>query len=504
MWIRSRNHSYLYNEASICNGYTSDITPSQCNVRRGGTFDEGDSTTWEQTTTENVLEVDATGSQLDDLQGSDHVAINTTFSVDDVPLRVVRPSTQRRDANAAVNQLGLGNNSTFLAALYSAKAIASKTWSLALGWQGADSSHQTDGTLVLGGYDLAQADGSNSTWPFSKGTPCTSQLVVTISDIVLNFKNGTSAGILPPSAGTAIRACVTPEVPWLTMPDETFSNMLYLSGYAGSTPNRTKGINYNGMVFQADEIYDGDLTITLASGFEVRIPNHQLVIPDYAINTEGLIVETNPRVRELLINSLEGRRQDHMPLLGVPFLSSAYLLVDQDHEEFTLWNYDPTLTEKRLVPIGPNCSGGFGGVASSATTDSVPEASSGSRSLSAGSIVGIVLGSLAALVVIFVLPFLYYRRRKRLSHEAAPAADSNSDGGGNPQVSSSLGFKPELHAQEPFRSELPVERDTGYTLQPYEMGAQPDTEPVEEKSNWSSVAARNDTGGRFQTRSELA
>lgn len=247
--------------------------------------------------------------------------------------------------------------------------------------------------------------------------------------------------------------------------------------------------------------YDGDLTITLTSGFEVRIPNHQLVIPNYAINNEGFIFEANSTTRELLINSLEGRRQNDMPLLGLPFLSSAYLLVDQDHEEFTLWNYDPNLTEKRLVPIGPNCSAGSGGAAGSATTDSaapLPEASSGSRSLSAGSIVGIVLGSLAGLVVVFVLPFLYYRRRKRLSHEAAPAADSN------PQVSSLLGFKPELHTQEPFRSELPLERHTGYTLQPYEMAAKCDTEPAEETSHWSSVAARNETGGTFQTRSELA
>ncbi|KAL8650609.1 MAG: hypothetical protein Q9210_003720, partial [Variospora velana] len=456
------------------------------------------------TTIENILEVDAGGSQLNDLLGSDNVAINNTFSVEDVPFRIVRPSSQQWDPNAAVNQLGLGIDSTFLAALYSAKAIASKTWSLALGWQGADSSHQTDGSLVFGGYDSAQTSGSNSTWPFSKGTPCTGQLVVTISDIVLNLKNGTSTGILPLSAGIAIRACVTPEVPWLTMPGEIFAKLLYMSDYAGDRPNRTRGINYNGMIFKANEIYDGDLTIKLASGFEVKVPNHQLVIPDYAIGTPGFIIEANPRVRELLINSLEGGSRDHMPILGVPFLSSVYLLVDQDHEEFTLWKYDPTLTEKRLVPIGLTCGGGFDGAASSTTTDSaspLPRASSGGRSLSTGSIVGIVIGTLAGLAVISVLFCLYYRWRKRLSQEAAPAAASNPDGG-NRQGSSLVGFKPDPYAQDHFTSELPLERHTGYSLQPYEIAAQPNTEPVE-KAKRSSVAARNKAGRRFHTRAEL-
>lgn len=174
--------------------------------------------------------------------------------MEDVPISIVRSEGQPWNPTIDINMLGLGNNSTFMAALSSANAIASKTWGLALGWQGADASHQTDGSLVLGGFDAARTNGTNATYPFSKGTPCSGQLVVTVSDISLNFKNGTTAGLLPPSTGSAIRACLSPDIPWMTIPLEYWLNFLDLTDYAGNEPDRSRGLSYWGMNFLKEEV----------------------------------------------------------------------------------------------------------------------------------------------------------------------------------------------------------------------------------------------------------
>ncbi|KAL8963674.1 MAG: hypothetical protein Q9193_000094 [Seirophora villosa] len=479
-----RNDSYIYN---------GPISPWP-----GGVFDQRSSTTWERITNGNALEakVDSSGTLPNDLLGTDRLDINTTFSVENFPITIVQSQTP--DPNLNVNLLGLDINSTFLNALYSAKAIASKTWSLALGWQGADSSHQTDGSLVLGGYDAAQTNGSNTTYPFSQGTPCTGQLVITVSDIVLNLRNGTSAGILPPSAGSAIRACVNPHAPWLSLPSEYFLNFLALTGYAGNPPRRSRGLNYYGAIFNADEIYDGDITIKLSSGFEVNIPNHQLVIPNYAIDTQGSITEPDSTVRELLISSLQNATQNHMPMFGRPFLSSAYLLVDQEQEEFTIWNYDPTSTDRKLVPIGADCSGGSDSAASSATTDSVPPqsgASSDSKTMSTGSIAGAVVGSLVGLALITFLIFRYYRRHQRLSHHGTSVEK-------DPRVSVFHGYKAELQAENHAPGELPLEQDPPFSLQPYEMAAGSGRGLLEE-DRWSSAAGKDRGGEMVKGRAEM-
>ncbi|KAL9014045.1 MAG: hypothetical protein Q9173_001295 [Seirophora scorigena] len=466
-----RNDSYIYN--------------GPISHWPGGVFDERSSTTW------NAFEpkLDSGGTLPNDLLGTERLGINTTFSVEDFPITLVQSPTT--DPILNVNLLGLDINSTFLNALYSAKAIASKTWSLALGWQGADSSHQTNGSLVLGGYDAAQTTGSNITYPFSQGTPCTGQLVITVSSIVLNLRNGTSAGILPPSAGSALRACVNTHAPWLSLPSEYFLNFLALSGYAGNAPSRSRGINYYGSLFNADEIYDGDITIKLSSGFEVRIPNHQLVIPHYALDTQGSITEPNSTVRELLISNLQNATRNHMPVFGRPFLSSSYLLVDQHQKEFTIWNYDPTSTDRRLVPIGADCSGGPDLAASSTG------ASSDSKTMSTGSIAGAVVGSIAGLALILFLIFRYYRRHQRLSHHGKPVEKVEKD----PRVSVFNGYKTELQGENCLPQELPLEQDPASSLQPYEIAAGSGRGLVKE-DRWSS-AARKDRGGMIQGRAEM-
>lgn len=226
------------------------LTAIQCSAKRGGLLDEGSSTTWKQfsniTAAGAAPDKEATAAK--NAFGTDSVKINSMLTLEQFPFGVIRNGPQ------VFNVLGMGGNSTFVNYLFSIGAIASKTWALAVGWQGAQSEHQTEGSLVLGGYDSALTNGSNITYPFTVGTTC--PLTVTISDIVLNLKNGSSPSILPPSHGSAIQACLSPDSPWLAISEDTFKTFLNITGFPGNLePGRSLGINFWGMQFKSQEVY---------------------------------------------------------------------------------------------------------------------------------------------------------------------------------------------------------------------------------------------------------
>lgn len=77
--------------------------------------------------------------------------------------------------------------------------------------------------------------------------------------------------------------------------------------------------------------YDGDLTISIdqlnGPGLDIRIPNHQLVVPNTEIDSDGQTALVNDVYREILINSLEGENAKDGLVLGAPFMTSAYMMV---------------------------------------------------------------------------------------------------------------------------------------------------------------------------------
>ena len=139
-----------------------------------------------------------------------------------------------------------------------------------------------DGSLVLGGYDAAKVTSDqNFTGSIIEAATCSSGLSVTIDSIVLNFPNGSNPNLLDPVYGSSpLQACICIECPMLmSLPVnpyftrfEAFTNT--------QTINRSEGINFNTMLFPPNNFYQGDITITLDSGFSVRIPNSQLALPD--------------------------------------------------------------------------------------------------------------------------------------------------------------------------------------------------------------------------------
>lgn len=99
--------------------------------------------------------------------------------------------------------------------------------------------------------------------------------------------------------------------------------------------------------------YDGDLTFNIYPDLEITIPNHQLVVPDIEINPVGQEVVSNyTKYAEVLINSLQADNANDIPRFGMPFLSSAYLMVDNDNQQFTLWASQQSQSSN-LVELGP-------------------------------------------------------------------------------------------------------------------------------------------------------
>ena len=245
-FFSAANNTYVYDVGSFCDNGTTSL---QCEGQKGGQFDEGASSTWSQ-----MNDVAAAGGAVTDYRnakgdifGIDTLHLNSTVSFERFPIGVFRGGV-----NLEAQVLGLHTNSTLINALLGAKIIASRTWSIFWGLTGADPNNQMDGSLTFGGYDAAKITGPNSTeplafGPFINGQGCA--LFVTVTAINMNFPNGTNFNILGTSHGSALRMCVEPEYPILTLPYDIWQTF---TGYAGGS-NIGRSYFY-GELFEADQV----------------------------------------------------------------------------------------------------------------------------------------------------------------------------------------------------------------------------------------------------------
>ena len=343
--------------------------------------------------------------------------------------------------------IGLGTNSTLLNWLVSSGKIASRSWSYFWGrttvtGASSSSSEQLDGSVVFGGYDRAKVMGTKYTQPMTSSEPdCPSQLVVTITNIELNFANGSDASIFPASSSAAITACLTPALStlmWIPF-DPYFNKFMNLTNNNIFDMGRSVGIYYWNMRYEASEFepYDGDLTITLQSGLSVRISNQQLVQPHTSINQTTGAVLVNNTSPDLLLDSLQNVQATKLAQLGWQFFSAAYLLVNQDAHEFTLWEANPT-SDQDLVAIDKSGVEITNFCAASADMNSTDSGDGGSgilgatsktsaTSVSTGVVAGSVVAGVAVIGIIAGLPVWWIRRRRaRQMKEAIPSGSGAS------------------------------------------------------------------------------
>ena len=128
-----------------------------------------------------------------------------------------------------------------------------------------------------------------------------------------------------------------------------------------------------------------------------------------------------------------------IPLLGQPFLSSAYLHVDNHLKQFTLWEANPT-DKMQLVTVEhtedgskQECEGEEAQSPSTASNmgddDSTESGNSdrgGTSGLSGGTIAGIVVGAVAGVALIAAaIWFFLVRRRRRQNAQAWAGRQAN-------------------------------------------------------------------------------
>lgn len=154
--------------------------------------------------------------------------------------------------------MGLGPNSTILTALKSAGKIASRSWSIYWGLDGATEETQSAGTFVFGGFDSSKTSGQNYTAPLSyNNAKCASGMVVTIDGLELTYPNGSTANLFEDSESAALAACITPDFPALmTLPRIPYYNQLETFA---SIPDREEthsiGVNYWAETYPSEYMY---------------------------------------------------------------------------------------------------------------------------------------------------------------------------------------------------------------------------------------------------------
>lgn len=398
--------------------------------------------------------------------------------------------------------IGLGPASVLLERLKSTGSIASRSWSFFWGLSSPGTT-QLDGSLIFGGYDRAKVVGKRHALPLAKSNPdCQSELVATVSDLVLNFPNGTDASLFSGASSGKLPMCITPSLPTLMrLPQDPYVlNLVDLVPGSLSTDSRSLGMYYWNLQYErgpnryvsplslsvlpckeffpmrprhrkdrnanrrADlHSYDGDMTIKFQTGLSIRIPNSQLVVPHTYVDQTTGIIDVNFTVPDVVIDPLQDVEAKKMAHLGWNFLSSAYVHVNQDAGEFYLWAANPT-ADQDLVAVDSTgkdvtsfCAGG--GTTATAAPESAPP--TGKRSLKAGAIAGIVIGSILGAGILGGLAFWLLRRRGVSAAEDVPPPVEENNAA--PNVVGGSDWKHELQGQENGRSELEVKATTPWT-----------------------------------------
>ena len=203
------------------------------------------------------------------------------------------------------------------------------------------------------------------------------------------------------------------------------------------------------------------------------------MVPDIGFSEQGQLVINNGTVtREVLINSLQQVNENDMPILGRAFLTSAYLLVDNDRRQFSLWRSNAT-TNQNLVAIGPSSCVSSPSVVSSpvisTASSAPPTASSGnsvepSRSGSKGAIAGGVVGGLA-LVAFAAVAIIFVSRRRATRVQQQISSSEGPDGkySQGQEHRDVFNHGAEMASNEDPVQEMPLTQNQDYTLSPYEM-----------------------------------
>jgi len=165
------------------------------------------------------------------------------------------------------------------------------------------------------------------------------------------------------------------------------------------------------------------MTISLQNGPSITVPNPELVVYDTTVASDGSI-QTNTSIRDVVVGSLQDVNKDDLPMLGRLFLSSAYLMVNQEAGRFSVWQANTAPTDSKIVAVDKanNEISDFCTNSTAPTplpsSSTAPAAQNQGSKLSGGAIGGIVAGAVAGLAILGAIGILLLRRRR--SRNATP------------------------------------------------------------------------------------
>lgn len=198
--------------------------------------------------------------------------------------------------------------------------------------------------------------------------------------------------------------------------------------------------------------YDGDLTISLASGLSVRVANDQFMVPGLTYASDGSRVE-NDTIKEFLYGTLQSSA---LGSLGRYFLTASYLMVNHDTNSFTMWAANATTTSSLVSVVDEEVAAACGNItgvvqpsatsSATATETGNVDVTSGSSSTPVSAIAGGVAGGVALLALAGLAACLLMRRRRRKrqalvapkpGHAELPQTGYNRGSVGSPYVAKS-------------------------------------------------------------------
>ncbi|KAF5673882.1 peptidase aspartic [Fusarium heterosporum] len=429
------NNTWIYDKQPYCDK-TVIWNDRICEIRRGGLFNEEDSKSFQKANDINGAggatdEATFQGSEVGikklistSLTGTDNITLKGAPAVVNFPIGIPR---LKWDAGyTLLHPLGLGSNSTYLNALRATGKISSRVWSIFWGRMWVKT--PIEGSLVLGGYDEEKVIGKNYTAPlvyddYTGTAGCWTGMKVTISDVRVNFRDGSDETIFP--SNTALPCCIVPQRQLLLeAPGAYVSNFEQVTGFNHTGPSY--GLHWSARLFDADKVFDGDITFHLDSGLQIRVPNDQYIVLFSEIDRSGARV-TKSNVKELLMNAVA----DQPATLGRCFLTAAYLMVNHDSGTFTLWQANPS-SKSKLVRVfdqdtADRCGGDPSGIVqptASATTveeeDTPSTETPEATSPPSGAVIGGAIAGAVAGLVICLGGFLLWRRRRNSESKSQP------------------------------------------------------------------------------------
>ncbi|KAF1840051.1 uncharacterized protein K460DRAFT_390262 [Cucurbitaria berberidis CBS 394.84] len=416
----SYNDTYMYGTNGFC---AANTTLEKCTSYRGGLYDSALSEGSKTGTSIKHIWDDATAKWTTDdvvLQEEIEKGITLQLPQFDFGVRV-------SSAHAYVNkgELGLGMNSTFLNALASTQRIASKTYSFFWGTDTAISDKLRNGSLTLGGYDQALiGDFPNTTTTFTRNQwRCREGMVVELTSLSLQSVSGGTQNILEGSE--KLQACVVPTISSvLTLPAKYWDKMAKMMGVEPSPFNNgtSSELFYRiASVKPENEMFSGNLSITINNAINVTIRNEQLIFDEPYIASNGLI-SRNQDWKNIPIVQYTDTNQN-MPRLGGMFLSSAYLMVNHDKNEFTISpvQEEPAVPKVVAISTASRCD--------TAVEGGTSAAAKGSSGISGGVIAGIVVGVVAAIGIMAAIAFMVWRRKRVAPAPKSPVYEIADEGG---------------------------------------------------------------------------